>query len=300
MYGGLIERYVPEQFLPYVQLARIDRPVGWWLLLLPCWWSSALAAVSAGQGPHLGHLLLFLIGAIAMRGAGSTFNDIVDRKLDLAVERTRGRPIPSGRVSPFAAVVFLVLQALIGFFVFLMFNALTIWMGIVSLVLVAIYPFMKRITSWPQAVLGLAFSWGALVGWTALQDSLGVAPVLLYAGAIFWTMGYDTIYALQDVRDDSIAGIKSTARLFGENVKSGVAKLYAASVVLITLALWLGHAHIFAYVSGVGFAAHLIWQVRKINPASPQIALELFRSNRNAGLILFAGIFADALTNVLA
>ena len=290
---------MPYQLLPYVQLARIDRPVGWWLLLLPCWWSSALAASHAQLVPHLGHILLFLMGAIVMRGAGSTFNDIIDRKLDAQVERTRGRPIPSGRVSTTAAVVFLVLQALIGLFVLLLFNNLTIWLGVVSLVLVAIYPFMKRVTSWPQAVLGLAFSWGALLGWTAFEDSLALAPLFLYVGAIFWTMGYDTIYALQDVRDDSIAGIKSTARFFGANVKMGVAKLYIVAVVFITLALLLANAHIWAFVGALGFAAHLVWQIQQIDPESPQIALKLFRSNRDAGLILFIGIFADALVRSL-
>lgn len=234
-----------------------------------------------------------------MRGAGSTFNDIVDRKLDAQVERTRGRPIPSGRVTTTAAVVFLVLQALIGLFVLLLFNNLTIWLGVVSLALVAIYPFMKRVTSWPQAVLGLAFSWGALLGWTAFEDMLALAPLFLYIGAIFWTMGYDTIYALQDVRDDSIAGIKSTARFFGANVKMGVAKLYVVAVVFITLALLLANAHIWAFVGALGFAANLVWQIQQIDPESPQIALKLFRSNRDAGLILFVGIFADALVRSL-
>jgi 4-hydroxybenzoate polyprenyltransferase len=213
--SGWLARALPPACRPYLQLARIDRPIGWWLLLLPCWWSTALAGVASRAAPNVLHLALFLVGSIAMRGAGSTYNDIVDRRLDASVARTRNRPIPSGRVNVTSAVAFLAAQALVGLAVLLCFNFFTIALGLGSLAIVAVYPFMKRITSWPQAVLGLAFSWGALMGWAARFASLAAAPVLLYLAAIFWTMGYDTIYALQDMEDDAIVGIGSTARRFG-------------------------------------------------------------------------------------
>lgn len=296
--GGLIDRYVPAALLPYVQLARLDRPTGWWLLLLPCWWSSALAAISAQQMPNFLQLLLLMIGAIAMRGAGCTFNDIVDRDLDAQVERTRGRPIPSGRVSPRQALVFLVLQALVGLAVLLSFNAFTIKLGLLSLIIVAIYPFMKRIMSWPQAVLGLAFAWGGLLGWAGFSGGLTLAPILIYATAIFWTIGYDTIYALQDLRDDSIVGIKSTARFFGNNVRGGVAVCYLIAETLLLIALFLAGAHLLSLIGAFGFSMHLLYQIRAIDETSPTIAMNLFRSNRNAGLILFAGLLFDALWQV--
>ena len=233
---SLALRLAPRSWRPFLQLARIDRPIGWWLLLLPCWQSSALACVNVGAPPHGRDLVLFLIGAVAMRGAGSTYNDIVDRKIDAQVERTRGRPLASGRVGVTAACVFLLAQCLVGLAVLLSFNRFSILLGFSSLALVAAYPFMKRVTSWPQAVLGAAFAWGALMGWAAAFGSLAPAPVLLYAGAIFWTIGYDTIYALQDVEDDAIVGIGSTARLFGARVRAGVAGFYAASVVCMFMA----------------------------------------------------------------
>ena len=208
-------RLTPAFALPFVQLARLDRPIGWQLLLAPCWQATALAGLALHRGPNLWHLLLFLVGAIAMRGAGCTYNDILDRKLDAEVERTRNRPLPSGRVTIGAAAAFLVAQALVGLAVLLCFNRFSIGLGIASLGVVAVYPLMKRVTSWPQAALGLAFSWGALMGWSATFASLAPAPILLYLSAFAWTIGYDTIYALQDARDDAIVGIRSTARLFG-------------------------------------------------------------------------------------
>ena len=210
--SSLVLRLTPDFALPYVQLARLDRPIGWQLLLAPCWLATALAGLADRQGPDVWHLLLFLIGAIAMRGAGCTYNDILDRKLDAGVERTRGRPLPSGRVSPRAAAVFLVAEALVGLAVLLAFNRFSIALGLASLVIVAVYPLMKRVTSWPQAALGLAFSWGALMGWAAHYGALGWPALLLYVSAVCWTIGYDTIYALQDARDDAIVGIRSTAR----------------------------------------------------------------------------------------
>ena len=290
----MLLRLVPERFFGFVQLARIDRPIGWWLLLLPCWWSSALAASAVHHAPNVGQLALLMVGAIAMRGAGSTYNDIVDRDLDARVARTRQRPIPSGRVSPGQAAIFLVFQCCVGLVVLLAFNGFTIRLGFASLGFVLIYPFMKRITSWPQAVLGLAFAWGGLLGWAAYTGGLTWAPVCLYGAAIFWTMGYDTIYALQDIADDSIVGIKSTARFFGDNVRRGIGILYCVALGLAAAALWLAPAGLFGWLGLVAFAAHLAWQVIRIELDNPTLALTLFRSNRNAGLLLFAGLALDA------
>ena len=283
-------RLTPDFALPFVQLARLDRPAGWQLLLAPCWQATALAGLALHRGPNLIHLALFLVGAIAMRGAGCTYNDILDRKLDAWVERTRGRPLPSGRVSVKAAAVFLVAEALVGLAVLLSFNRFSIGLGIASLAVVAIYPLMKRVTSWPQAVLGLAFSWGALMGWAATFASLALAPVLLYFSAISWTIGYDTIYAMQDARDDAIVGIRSTARLFGRNARLGVGLFYAAASILALLAILIVGGGVIALIGWLAYAGHLAWQLSKVEGADAATALKLFRSNRDAGLLLFAGI----------
>lgn len=293
--GQLIFRLAPKSWHPFLQLARIDRPIGWWLLLLPCWWSSALASLVQGVLPHGSHLFLFFIGAIAMRGAGSTYNDIVDRDIDAKVGRTRSRPLPSGRVSVRAAKIFLVAQCLVGLVVLLSFNAFTIALGFASLFFVGIYPFMKRITSWPQGVLGCAFAWGGLMGWAAAFGSLAPAPIFLYLGAILWTIGYDTIYALQDVRDDSLAGVRSTARLFGDHVRFGVGLLYTGAILSIAAALIAAGAGFLAAAGLILFALHLAWQVHEIDPGDEQKALRLFRSNRDAGLLLFAGLVFEVL-----
>jgi 4-hydroxybenzoate polyprenyltransferase len=276
--------------LPYVQLARLDRPIGWELLLAPCWQSVALASLARSAGPDPLHLALFFVGAIAMRGAGSTYNDILDRKLDAGVERTRGRPLPSGRIGVRAGSAFLIAQSLVGLVVLLCFNRFSIALGIASLAVVAIYPLMKRITQWPQAILGLAFSWGALMGWAADYQTLAAPALLLYASAFCWTIGYDTIYALQDARDDAIVGIKSTARLFGKNVRLGVGLFYLAAIALAQMALWIAGASAIAELGMLLYGLHLIWQLRQVAGATPQTALKLFRSNRDAGLILFLGI----------
>ena len=285
----------PEWATPFIQLARIDRPIGWWLLLLPCWQSSALASAVEGKGLHFAHLVLFLIGAIAMRGAGSTYNDLVDREIDAKVERTRGRPLPSGRVTPRQAKIFLVLQCLVGLCVLLTFNPFAIGLGFSSILIVLAYPFMKRVTSWPQAVLGLAFAWGGLMGWACIFGRLDAPAVLVYASAIFWTIGYDTIYALQDIRDDAIAGVRSTARLFGDNVRFGVGAMYAIAVLLAEGAVLTSHVHWIAQAGVIAFAAHLAWQVATIRADDKTRALTLFRANRDAGLLLFAGFAATAL-----
>jgi len=290
-------RVAPSSAIPFLQLARLDRPTGYWLLVLPCWWSSALASLVTHHPPDVWHLLLFLVGAIVMRGSGCTYNDIVDRDLDAKVERTRHRPVASGRVSVGAARIFLVAQALIGLLVVIQFNLFTILLGIGSLAIVAIYPFMKRVTSWPQLVLGLAFAWGGLVGWAAQTGTLAPPAFCLYAAAILWTIGYDTIYALQDARDDPAAGIRSTARLFAAHVRPAIAGLYAASVLLLEAALVIGGVagKPLAQAAVIAFAVHLGWQIGRIDSADPVRALHLFRSNREAGLILFVGLAIAAL-----
>jgi 4-hydroxybenzoate polyprenyltransferase len=290
-----IWRFAPPGLRPYIQLARLDRPIGWWLLLLPCWWSSALATSSLGRTPNPLHLILLLFGAMAMRGAGSTYNDLVDRDIDAKVERTRNRPLASGRLDPRRALAFLVLECLVGLAVLLCFNWFAVAVGFASLVIVAVYPFTKRITSWPQAVLGLAFAWGGLMGWAAIMGSLAWPAFLIYAAAILWTMGYDTIYALQDIRDDSIVGVRSTARLFGGSVRPAVGVLFAGAVILAEAALLNGRVGPFSQLGLVAFAAHLSWQVRTIDPADQRKALMLFRSNRDAGLLLFTGIALDGV-----
>jgi len=292
--GRLFQIFLPSSWLPFVELARLDRPIGWWLLLLPCWWSDALAGMAQSRGPDLGHDLLFLIGAIAMRGAGSTFNDLIDRKVDALVARTRLRPLPSGRVSARAAVIFLLAQCLVGALVLFSLNEFAIWLGLASLGLVAIYPFMKRITHWPQFVLGLAFAWGGLMGWAASKGQLAAPAYLIYLCAILWTIGYDTIYALQDAKDDAMAGILSTARLFGTNVRLGVSLFYLGAVLCAAAAIVLVQGSLGSMLGLFGFALHLMWQCRRLHShISAQEALTLFRSNRNAGLILFAGLALD-------
>ncbi|MGC1350984.1 MAG: 4-hydroxybenzoate octaprenyltransferase [Xanthobacteraceae bacterium] len=293
--GNWVDTLAPSWSRPYLRLARLDRPIGSWLLLLPCWWSSALAAIAAHHAaPSLLHIVLFFVGAFAMRGAGCTWNDIVDRDLDASVERTRSRPIPSGQVTVGQALAFLVLQAVVGLVVLISFNTFTIALGIASLAIVAIYPFMKRITYWPQIVLGLAFSWGALMGWAAAFGRLDAPAVLLYAGSIAWVIGYDTIYAHQDREDDALIGIKSTALLFGDGTKPILSLFYALAVILIGIAGFLAGAGPVFAIGLLAFAAHLAWQVVRLDIGDPDRCLALFKSDRDAGLILFAGLLLDA------
>jgi 4-hydroxybenzoate polyprenyltransferase len=293
--GNWVDTLAPGWLRPYLRLSRLDRPIGSWLLLLPCWWSAALAAVaSQARGPSPWHIALFFIGAFAMRGAGCTWNDIVDRDLDASVERTRSRPIPSGQVSRAQAALFLILQALVGFAVLISFNGFTIGLGIASLAIVAIYPFMKRITYWPQIVLGLAFSWGALMGWAAAFGRLDLPALLLYAGSISWVIGYDTIYAHQDREDDALIGIKSTALLFGARTKPMLALFYGLAVVLIGAAGFTAGAGLIFTLGLIAFAAHLCWQIVRLDIADPDNCLKVFKSDRDAGLILFAALLLDA------
>jgi len=292
--GNWVDRIVPSSWRPYARLARLDRPIGWWLLLIPCWWGLALAEHAQGVGVvNLWYAFLFFVGAVVMRGAGCTLNDIADRDFDARVERTRSRPIPSGQVSVRAAFAFLALQALIGLLVLIQFNAFTIWLGIASLVLVAIYPFMKRFTYWPQFFLGLAFNWGCLVGWASIAGTLGLAPLLLYTGGIAWTLAYDTIYAHQDSEDDALIGIKSTALKFGATSPLWIGGFFVAALVLIDLAIWQVKGGILAHVGVAAAAGHALWQMRRLDIHDPPRCRALFLSNKYFGLLILAGLLLD-------
>jgi 4-hydroxybenzoate polyprenyltransferase len=294
--GNWVDTHAPPWSRPYLRLSRLDRPIGSWLLLIPCWWSAALAAGVTGTIGRLPLTIgLFLIGAFVMRGAGCTWNDITDRDLDALVERTRSRPIPAGQVSVARAAAFLVVQALIGLAVLLQFNRFAVATGIASLVIVAVYPFMKRITWWPQIVLGLAFSWGALMGFAVTLGRIDATALALYAGSIAWVIGYDTIYAHQDAEDDALIGIKSTALLFGARTRQALTVFYGLAVVLIGVALALAGAGFSAWIGLAAFAGHLIWQILRLQIGDPALCLRIFKSNRDAGLLLFAGLLVDAV-----
>jgi 4-hydroxybenzoate polyprenyltransferase len=298
--GNWVDTVAPQWARPYLRLARFDRPIGSWLLLIPCWWSAALAAGISGDLSRLPiWIALFFVGAFVMRGAGCTWNDITDRDLDARVERTRSRPIPSGQVSVKRALAFLLAQALIGLVVLLQFNRFAIATGVASLLIVAIYPFMKRITWWPQIVLGLAFSWGALMGFAVAFARIDLTALLLYAGSISWVIGYDTIYAHQDAEDDALIGIKSTARLFGARTHRALVIFYGLAVALIAAALLSAGAHAAAWIGLAVFAAQLGSQISRLKIADTALCLRLFKSNRDAGLLLFAGLLVDAIWRAL-
>ena len=294
--GNWADRYAPGWAQGYLRLMRADRPIGTWLLLWPCWWSTALAGVAEGRTlPDFWHLFLFAVGATVMRGAGCTYNDIADRHFDARVARTRTRPIPSGQVSVFAAAVFMVALSCIGLAVLVQFNSFAIVTGICSLAVAACYPFMKRITYWPQSVLGLAFSWGALMGWAAAFGRLDAPAILLYAASVVWTIGYDTIYAHQDKDDDAILGLKSTALRFGPQTKPWVALFFTATVLLLAAAGWTAGAG-WPFFTGLALGAfHLVWQVATLETGDPANCLRRFRANRDFGTLVFASLLADML-----
>ena len=290
-----VDRWAPARLRPWLKLGRFDRPAGAWLLLLPGWQGVALAGAMQRRAPSLRLMLLFLLGALVMRAAGCAFNDLVDRDIDAKVARTASRPLASGQIGARGALVFLVACSLVGLVVLLAMTPLAIGLGVLSLALVAAYPFMKRITWWPQAWLGLTFNWGALLGFAAVQGRLTMPAVVLYFQGVFWTLGYDTIYAIQDLEDDALAGVKSSARRLGGSVRRGVAAFYAVAVGLAVLAAATAGLGVLAY-AGVGFyALHLGWQARQVRADDPQGALRLFKSNRDAGLILFAALACGAL-----
>ena len=275
---------LPSAARPYALLARFDRPIGWWLLFWPCAWGVALAG---GAIERWDLLLWLLLGAIAMRGAGCVYNDIVDRDLDRQVARTRTRPVASGVVSIRATWIWLALLCLVGLIVWLQINGTAKLVALGSLALVAAYPFMKRITWWPQAWLGLVFSWGALVGWLAIVPEFRWAMVLLYGGSIFWVIGYDTIYALQDREDDALVGIRSSALRLGENVRFGVLTFYLLALASWAAAFWLLRPQWLGLAALAPLALHLLWQVVTLKSADGDDALAKFRSNRFAGLLMF-------------
>ena len=287
---NLLMQMVPQRFVPHAQLARLDRPIGTWLLFLPCLWGMALAGSEINSYPPIGFVVLFAIGALVMRGAGCTFNDIADREIDSKVERTALRPLPSGRISVLSAWAFLVAQAFVGLLVLLQFNWFTVALGMGSLVLVAAYPFMKRITYWPQFFLGLTFNWGALVGYSAIAGTLSPATYALYATGIFWTLGYDTIYAHQDREDDALIGVRSTALLFGRHTAPALIFFYGASLACLAMAGYLAQLTTLFWV-GLGVAAyHLIMQIVRLDIDDGARCLALFRSNRDTGLIIAAAL----------
>ncbi len=292
--GNWVDHKAPEWMRPYLRLSRADRPIGAWLLLLPCWWGALLAA-SYQQRFGLGELWVMLgcaVGAILMRGAGCTWNDITDRHLDAQVARTRSRPIPSGQVGVTGAAIWMALQALGAFGILLTFPPVAIYLGIGSLGLVVVYPFAKRFTWWPQAFLGLAFNWGALLAWAAVTGGLHLAAVVLYGSGIAWTLFYDTIYAHQDKEDDALIGVKSTARLFGGATHFWLRWFMVAAVVLMAVAVVMAltdDRSVLALIVALGapwaFGWHLAWQNRVLDTDDPDVCMRLFRSNRNAGLI---------------
>lgn len=299
--GNWVDRRAPSVVQPYLQLARADRPIGAWLLLFPCWWSLALADLARGRPyPDLWYLTLFAIGAFIMRGAGCAYNDLVDRDFDASVTRTASRPIPSGRVSAGQALAFAVLLSLIGLVVLLQFNTFTIWLGVASLGLIAIYPFMKRFTYWPQVVLGLTFKWGALMGWSAVYGRLDPAALVLYAGCVLWTIGYDTIYAHQDKDDDALLGLRSTALKFGESTHSWLGGFYSAAVLLWAVAGFLAGAHLIFFTALALVGLQLAWQVTTLDINDADNCLRRFRSNRDVGWAVFLGLVADMAISTLA
>ncbi len=292
--GSWVDRWLPAPARPYARLMRLDRPIGTWLLLFPCFWGFALA-VPANTAANTAYILLFALGALVMRGAGCTYNDIVDRDFDAKVARTALRPIPSGQASVRAAFIFLAVQLLVGLAILLQFNWFTVWLGVASLALVFTYPLMKRITYWPQAFLGLTFNWGALMGWAAVNGSLDWPPVLLYAGGVAWTLHYDTIYAHQDKEDDALIGVKSTALKFGAATKPWLWLFAAATVLLFGLSLLAADLAWPAWIGLAIVAAHLVWQIRAVDLADPADCLAKFHANRWIGWILLIGIVAGGL-----
>ena len=297
--GDWIDRHVPRAVQPYLRLARIDRPIGTWLLLIPCWWGLALAT-AAVRGPNpwdsLVYAALFAVGALVMRGAGCTWNDILDRDFDARVARTATRPIPSGAVSVRRAAAFLVFQLLLGLAVLLCFNGFAIALAIASLLLVALYPLMKRVTYWPQLFLGLTFNWGALVGWAAVTGGLEAPALLLYAAGIFWTLGYDTIYAHQDKEDDALIGVKSSALLLGRSTRPWLWVFYGIAVALLAAAFWTAALRWPAFAFLAVAAALLGQQAATVDLDDPKDCLAKFKSNRFAGLVVLGAILAGGVS----
>lgn len=288
-------RVLPGWARPFGRLMRLERPIGWYLLFWPCTFGSLLASLATDNSVRWDHLILFFFGSIVMRGAGCTLNDIADRDIDAKVARTAARPLPSGEVSIGAAVVFLGLQLLIGLAILLTLNLFTVGIGVASLALIAVYPFMKRITNWPQIVLGLVFAWGALIGWASQTGSLDLPALLFYVACVIWIVGYDTIYAFQDLEDDAIAGIGSSALALGERAPLFIAICYVAMTALIGATYMLVGAGIFAF-AGLAAAGTLMgWQIATLDMADNMGCLRRFKSNNYAGLLIALGLLAEVL-----
>ena len=283
---------LPRALRPFASLMRIDRPIGTWLLYWPCAWSVALAGV--GGEWHL--FATLAIGAFAMRSAGCVYNDIIDRDLDRRIERTRLRPLASGRVGLRAAWGLTLALSLVGLGVLLSLPRTAQIVALASILPVAAYPYMKRITWWPQAWLGLVFSWGALVGWPAVTGSIALPPVLLWLGGIFWVIGYDTLYAIQDIEDDALVGVRSSARALGHRARTGIALCYALALAGWAAAIWSVRPQLLALAALLPAALHLGWQVARIDPADGARALDLFRANRLTGLLLLLGFASVGLS----
>ncbi len=298
-----VDRRAPVRVLPYLRLARADRPAGTWLLLIPCWWGLALALAADPAGPRPFDLWVFAgcaIGAFLMRGAGCTWNDLTDRDFDARVARTRSRPLPSGQVTPRAALVWLCAQAVLAFGVLLSFPPTAIAFGVASLALVAVYPFAKRFTWWPQVFLGLAFNWGVWLAWAAHGTPVTAATALLYAAGVAWTLFYDTIYAHQDKEDDALIGVKSTARLFADRSRQWLWGFLAATVLLMALAVVLSPLHgvwapLVALAGVWAMGWHMVWQMRRLDLDDPASCRAGFLANRDAGLIAALFLAAAAL-----
>jgi 4-hydroxybenzoate polyprenyltransferase len=287
-----VDRHAPAALQPWLKLGRFDRPTGIWLLMLPGWQGIALAHAARGEPPSLTLLALFFLGAALMRAAGCAYNDIVDRDIDARVARTAGRPIPAGQITVMQAWVFIAVCCAASLAILLTFNSTAIMLGVASLALVAAYPFMKRITWWPQAWLGLTFNWGALLGYAAVEGKLGWPALLLYAGGVFWTLGYDTIYAVQDLEDDALAGVKSSARRLGASAPKAVLGFYMIAFVLALTAAFVGGLGPLFYPPAALYGVLLSRQVQKLRMDDPRGALVLFKSNTWAGLLLFVALVA--------
>lgn len=296
--GNWVDRFAPLRLRPYLRLSRADRPIGTWLLLLPCWWGLFLSMATDSKA-GLFDVWIFVgcaAGAFLMRGAGCTWNDITDREFDAKVARTASRPIPSGQVSPRSAMIWMIVQAALAFLILLSLPLNAIYLGILALVPVAIYPFAKRFTWWPQIFLGIAFNWGALLAWTAHSGSLGLPAVILYLGGMIWTLFYDTIYAHQDTEDDALIGVKSTARLFGQTSPRWLWGFLTGTTMLLAIAVFAalppGPARWLALLGPVALALQMMWQMRRLDINNPALCMRLFRSNSTGGLwvtLFFAG-----------
>lgn len=303
-----VDLYAPSFLRPYFRLSRADRPAGTWLLLIPCIWSLCLATLSTNTilSTNIQYLIFMAIGAFLMRGAGCTWNDITDQKIDASVTRTKSRPIPSGQITTRQAIKWMIIQTLAGGIILLTFNKFTIFLGLFALLPVAIYPFAKRFTWWPQLFLGIAFNWGALIGWSSHMGSLSLPPILLYFSGISWTLFYDTIYAHQDKEDDALIGVKSTARLFQSNTKKWLWCFLISSILFMICAFivviqnQINMIYSMVGITGIlAFGSHLIWQVKNLDINNAENCLMMFRSNRNAGLLPILGFTGAIIYNQL-